>query len=349
MLRTARICRPAGRKTPFLQTLYRLTAFSLLFALLLWGIHCRSSFQYGEFLKTHPGAQSGNWNLSALNLPVEKRAGPAPETALRYARDLNRAEGYSEVPVPADLPEGTKLALIRAIQKLDPLVRKVAADSLIGIYFCRNLGSSALTGFILDENQKAIAGYILFDVDKLSRPANEWVTFRENTAFASEAAGVRYTIAAESENTVAGSYLYLMVHELAHIHSEVNKKTVSLISPPSSETVTGPFFSHSWISYSVSRYDSSIPWRSRVRFYLPEPSLPGNRQKVSDIYEDLDRTNFVSLYAMINPWEDFAETSTYLFLCKDQCRVQADGYTTIDYRKRPGMAEKLKLTKDLWR
>ena len=320
-----------------------------LFCSLIHG--CRDSYSdLNTLLREHPATRAENYDRKLKNRSLADKIQPASKLSIAYATDLNQLDGFPEKPRTASLSSDIQKSFLDSYDNIDSKLHLAADHSLYSVEFCQDLGSSALTLHIYDNSGKSVGGVILIDIDRIARPGNDWITYRERTAFDGENADLDYTIFSPEQNDSAHALLYLFVHELAHVHAEHTQRLPSLQEAYGTEkeefVKKNMFLSQSWKNPVTSKYDDRIPFRKEISFYATSPSLKAEDAPL--VYEALGKTNFVSLYAMIDPWEDFAETSAYFFLCKEDCRITTGDSTATPYRQRPGMKEKLAVLSQMW-
>jgi hypothetical protein len=257
---------------------------------------------------------------SAFSKPVEQRVGPAPKELVDYLILDNRKIDIPDRPHAATLPADFLHDVQGAIEELPPQVKRLLAAKLAGIYFVENMGGSGFTDQIGGIGAKR-AGFTVFDFDVFKqRTANEWVTWKENTPFKVQAG---YRLAGKIEETPQdnrkNAFQYILLHEIGHvlaiggnIHPPWN------IEPNKVGTTKDyPFFELSWIAPPASErsdvvienryltvFDGAFPQRRNIVFYFG-PRLMGS--EMLPVYDNLQRTNFATLYSTNGPPDDFAE------------------------------------------
>ena len=138
---------------------------------------------YREFYRGLPSTQTKNWDKKLLRRKPASRIRPLAGPALDFNRAFNKRDGFKEQPAPATAPAGVRQELVRLIRELPRPVRRFFNRHVIGIYTATGVGSSAMTGTVYDKKGKARFGFVIIDLDKMSRRANEWATYKENTVF----------------------------------------------------------------------------------------------------------------------------------------------------------------------
>jgi len=249
----------------------------------------------------------------ALERPLEQRIGSAPAELVEYIRLDNVLNGFRERPKPALISPGFRRDLDAALFELPSTIKQVLEGRLAGIYLVQGLGGSGFTDKILDVNGKPVAAYVILDVDVLSqRDANQWATWKERTPFSSDDGT---TLAAMIEqpdyDNRKNAIQYILLHELGHVlsvgrhvhpgwwedHKEINLAEY-------------PFLSLSWVfSKGAERFIANdrnrFPLQARVVYYL---GAKLGTSQIVPVYEQLENTDFPTLYAATNPYDDFAES-----------------------------------------
>jgi hypothetical protein len=275
-----------------------------------------------ERIEHHPTRDIAFWGHAWKRVPLAARVAPAPQALVDKIALENRRDGFPERPVPAE-PDPVFVEAVRTVGALLPVrVRMLADRRIIGIYVVRGLGGTGYTEAILDGGGKERYAVIVLDRDVLlKRPANAWATWKEN-AFFRPASGteiaLRLILEPEAEDTVLNAVAFILLHEMGHglgmasgVHSSWNG------APAVSDAY--PFTQLSWRMQGaavVSRFETAFPLRPALRAYafsgsdLTLDQAPG-------LYRTLRDTDFPSLQAAVNPWEDFAESfATYVHVVR---------------------------------
>jgi len=119
------------------------------------------------------------------------------------------------------------------------------------------------------------------------------------------------------------NFLYFVIaHEFGHIFDFANninsfKECNSLEhnSDPECEVEKKSWAALSWktnITPLVSNYFEN---REKLCFYTCEGNIL-SKSNIPQIYNDLYKTNFISLYAATQPWDDFADSFAYFYWAK---------------------------------
>jgi len=242
------------------------------------------------------------------NKSIIKRIYAAPKNIVEYIAMDNKLYGYDDVPTPvATINPNFKKDLISAIEELPNQIKKQLQTKLIGIFILSGLGSTGFSEHIYKKNDY-YGGLIILDQDVLLKlTANEWATWRINSAFKKvDDYALSLKIEETSQNTRKQAIQFILLHEIAHIiglsekvHPKTYKGNPNLF----------PFSSLSWISFTNSIYDKSFKHRKDIKFYRFDKSTMSLKDS-DKIILNLINTDFCSLYASNNFFEDFAEAYT---------------------------------------
>lgn len=166
----------------------------------------------------------------------------------------------------------------------------------------------------MDKDGKPQGAFIILDVDVLKKKsANNWATWKENTPFkVDNTYKLKMKIQEKENDTPKYAIQYILLHEIGHaIAMNENIHPFWNIAPKDiNDLKKFPFINLSWkIDYKensyVSKFDKGIfPERPEVLYYQ-EPPFKSSQMKT--IYDNLEDTDFVSLYSTINPADDWAE------------------------------------------
>ena len=260
----------------------------------------------------HAARRIDMWKAD-LARPLDARIGAAPPALVEYLALENISQGFPQLP-RAEVPEPAFMADVKAaIAELPPQVWRLFAQRLVGIYFVGNLGGTGFTDSLKDSAGNRVAGYVVLDAAVL-RPltANAWATWKESSPFKPRP---RYALAARIEDGAGdnrkNAIQYILLHELAHVLAVGNNIHPPWDMEPKDVADLAPyrFFDLSWTidrrgnSYAAIA-DRIFPQRREVRYYR------GYRLDASDmlpVYDNLEKTNFPTLYAATSPGDDFAE------------------------------------------
>lgn len=260
-----------------------------------------------------PVTKAAYWR-SALEMPLERRIGPAPEELVTYVVLDNIMAGIENTPQSMIVSDDLLGEVRAALAELPLPVRQLLSENLVGIYFVRNLGGTAYTDHVAGDSARQAAGFVILDMEVLgTRVANDWATWKESSPFITDSA---YRLEAEIErsgsNTRKHAIQYILLHELGHvlaIGKELHPPWELAVSPVRSPAQY--IFSRlSWkmdaagTKYS-SLFEGEFTNRKDIVYYFGAGLSAGEMIRT---YEQLEQTNFPTLYAATRPEEDFAES-----------------------------------------
>lgn len=266
-----------------------------------------------QAMLNHETRRLESWQ-AMIAVPVGERIGPAPPQLVEYLNLDNIKNGYPERPRAALLDAGFVADVKTAFAELPASVRALVEPRLAGLFFVEDLGGTGYTEYVRDLDGKPVAAFVVFDAAILGqRTANAWATWKENTPFMADPGfDLVARIETDSGDSRKNAIQYILLHELAHVIA-----VVSGIHPPwdtrpdaISNDAEYPFVDLSWqINRDEGKFqsifDADFPQRSQTSYYF------GARLSAVDMlpaYLNLANTNFVSLYAATNPYDDFAES-----------------------------------------
>lgn len=266
-----------------------------------------------EALRTHPLRNIVAWG-EALRQPVRARVGPAPAALVEFLALDNIQHGYPERPRAARVEAAFMADVEGAMADLPPAVWRLLGEQLLGVYLVDDLGGTGFTDYVVDASGKPVGAYVVLDAAVLgARTANAWASWKENTPFLpSPAYQLQARIADGAQDNRRNAIQYILLHEIGHVVAAMRGG----IHPPWTQAPRAvedasayPFFQLSWrVDRSANAYrslfDDAFPQRRQVVYYF------GARLQARDmveVYAQLERTNFPSLYAATQPGDDFAE------------------------------------------
>jgi hypothetical protein len=287
--------------------------FNMKRPILGWGVVV--ALFIGVFFVTYitdPVARRASyWGDDWRDKPVVERVGVLPADAAASLRGaLSRGNFASEL-APAQDAEYMVEDLQEALVSLPEAVRLLVERRLIGVFLVEGLGNS--------ESAEALGmayrvgnfwrGYhgtvILVDRDDTDRRANEamagmeYVPSGEFLGFA-----VEPKLVEASENDRVSTLRYVLSHELGHL-VDMDREIV-----PTNFSYGGPADDCGFACLSWHR-----PRRHRFsqKLVAAMESVNAGRyeeyvRKLPDTFDQLQKTNFPSLYATTKPGEDFAES-----------------------------------------
>lgn len=245
--------------------------------------------------------------------PLHTRVTP-PTTDLQsflssYGRSQQRACALT--PITADLQADLTEALAALPERLMSLLGK----SILGIFFADDLGASGLTDMVaLGDGSNNIGFIIVLDRDAFAHSsANRWASWKENSAFTpDDQIQITVQIADQDHDHRVKAMRFLLLHEFGHVLATMTDICPQAWTLPLPK-LAGHFSKHSWQTSGSKaiRPEQNFPHREKISFYHQQPAL--HASQALDLYRDLARTAFPTLYASLDVQEDFAECfATYV-------------------------------------
>ena len=239
----------------------------------------------------------------------------APKEVLEYIELDNRKNGYPNRPAAASLSAAFLSDIKNAVNEIPDSVKGLSEDKFAGIFLVNDLGGTGFSESILDEKGNPVAGFIILDAGVLeNRTANQWATWKESTPFkADPSIEINATIETKENDNRKNAIQYIFLHELGHVISINENYHPFWLTRPENlrKTRKYPFFHESW-QYDdrkyrfITRFDSSIfPQRKNLVYYF---GAKLDASQMLNTYTSLENTNFVTLYAATNPYDDWAES-----------------------------------------
>jgi hypothetical protein len=259
-----------------------------------------------------PIRKIGFW-MASLEKPLEQRTGPASADLVTYLALDNIVQGVPNTPQSMLIADDVLQDVNAALAELPPTVRQLLSDNLVGIHFVRDLGGTAYTDYVAGDSTNAAAAFVVLDMEVLgNHRANSWATWKEDSPFIADP---RFRLEVELErdggNTRKNAIQYILLHELGHVLSIGRALHPSWELPVSMDRPPGNY-SFSKLSWTMNEagtgytsiFEGEFTRRKDVVFYFG--ALLGADQMAS-VYEQLEQTNFVTLYGATSPVDDFAD------------------------------------------
>lgn len=265
---------------------------------------------------------------------------PAPDIVIDYLRKDNALNGYKERPRQAKVDPSFLEDIHAAIDELPQMARKHMEEHVIAVFLVQDLGTTGFGELLRDFDQNRL-GFIVLDVDFLNKKANEWISWRENSPFRDK--GV-YAVEAEIErkehDSRKSAIQYILLHELGHLVGVAKGAHPNWFA--GGDPRAWPFAGLSWLTHKTalngeSRYDDFFRTRKALKFYAFQNAALSS-EAIGETFTALSGTDFVSLYAATNMYDDFAETYAmyvHVILQKKPWRVRVvrDGKMVTEMRE----------------
>lgn len=265
---------------------------------------------FSRFLQAHPIKKIDYWE-KYFQGNISERIYSAPEAIIDYLSLENRSSGFLDETVSAVLMNDFSTDIKQAISALPDTVKKLLHDKLIGIFLVEGLGSTGFSDAIMDAGGQPRFGYIVLDVGVLDRVANQWATWKESTPFKDNPDfRIEAIIERNENNSRENAIQYILLHEFGHILS-IGERFHPYWgnAPPNNKDLQAyAFSSESWLiskNRYISVFEKTLPARDQIVYYLGARLAA---EHMLEVYTDLEKTNFSTLYAATNPFDDFAES-----------------------------------------
>jgi len=265
-------------------------SFSLIFT------SCKKSQKLSEFKKAK------NYPC-AINLPLVDRIFPVPKFLISEWQKIDNKDNYeSYIPTTKE-----KRIIVSNLKFLPPLTKKILKKRLVAIYFIKNIMGSGIADWVVDDRGKLFFT-IIFNPAVLKRNLSQQITLKERSCFIKDK---NYRVKIDVSKRYNG-FLYILLHETAHIVDYSEKITPFVEKSFFTGKKQTPFVKGTWRDYSKPTSDFSF--RKKVTFYGWNGGPKAKIVNAKDIYSELKKSNFVSLYGSLNWAEDFAEYVTFYHL-----------------------------------
>lgn len=278
------------------------------------------------------------WN-DAFDRPLTARFGPAPRDITDYVTLVNTAAGDPRRAQPVEVESDFLRDAQDAVAQMPTVVRRLLGDVFLGVYFARELGSSAITDIVVSPAGAFLGIVTALDVDAFAdRGANAWATWKENTPFRpSPSFALEVRIEHAHDDNRRQAIQYLLLHEFGHVLA-AGRPFLPDWWLPSEQIKQSGDYSFLPISWSIGTNASMTPLprndfalRRRVAYYTGA-LLDG--AELLPVYEALQATDFPTLYAAVSPYEDFAESfasyvHTVLMDKPFEIRIMRDGQVVL--------------------
>lgn len=257
-----------------------------------------------------------------FDVPLLQRLGPAQPEVTDYVGMVNQALGVPQRPVPASVPDDFLLDVQGAIGELPAVVRGLLDEVLLGVYFTRQLGSSAITDIVVSDAGRILGVVVALDFEAFEhRTANEWASWKESTPFATgDDTAPHFRLEARIEDAAGdnrkNALQYLLLHEFGHVLTALRGFIPDWWMAPQTlqDSSAYSYLPLAW-RFDAERRIVPLPHndfalRQQVVYYHGAQLGAADMEAV---YRQLDSTCFATLYAAVNVYEDFAESfATYV-------------------------------------
>jgi len=190
-------------------------------------------------------------------------------------------------------------------------INDVVSSRLLGIYFIENFLGSGFADFVNDKEGNMYNIMVLNPV-LLKDTATKRLTYRESSCFIPENG---YELTYNLGDDLA--LYFIFYHEIMHIYDYIKKVTPG--EPMQDKKVYPEKFEFTkgiWTSFKTPTKEYDFPNRANLAFYGIDG---GPKIKISDainVYKDLEKSPFCSIYGAMTYMEDFAEYSAIYIYTK---------------------------------
>ena len=256
---------------------------------------------YYQLFRTHAVTNSAsykhtaNWSDSIFNISADH---------INYIKEMNKIDGFDEIPVPSANFSEIKSRMQSLQKSLHPKINALLNKHLFAVYFCEKLGGTGVSGIVYQEN-KPVGGFIILDSSMLDKAANDWISAKENSVFSARELDLKIQIEEASDNTKENALRYIFLHEFGHIIGVISGN-VPDFRDQYRDFAGLPFFHKSWINENQSVFDDTFFYRKKIRFYSDKKI--DLDQHWREIYPQLEKTPFPTLYSSVHPDEFFADS-----------------------------------------
>jgi hypothetical protein len=236
--------------------------------------------------------------------PLNQRVEKTPDGVIKMFREAGMS------PTEHELTKEEEKIVASAFAALPPLHQRVLKQHLKSISFLDNMPNTALTSPITDKENINLY-HITFRAGILHQTISEWVTEKERKCYTADP-----PISISVQAGLLSALTYVLLHEGTHVvdgsihlisvDTIAGKPQMNAFVRDFSEGVWHNINIHSW-PFTDSIVVTSI-FRPGGRRYLPA--------EATQVYGELIRTPFVSLYSTASWHEDLAELVTVYHLTK---------------------------------
>jgi len=251
------------------------------------------------------------WN-NIRQQPLNQRLGAAPAEIIAHIASVNAVSGLQQQASACEVPLDFLHDVRCAMNEIPECVQLLLDQPLLGVFFGKGFGSSAITDVVVDPDGKFIGLVTAVDIEMLfDRSANQWATWKENTPFLDGTYQVQAVIEEAHNDNRKNAIQYLLLHEFGHVLTAVNTFLPHWWTDPQwfKSTEEYSFLPISWqfnlAQQIIPLIKDDFELRKHVCYYT-DKKLPNDQ--ISEVYEALGKTRFPTLYAATNAYDDFAES-----------------------------------------
>lgn len=230
----------------------------------------------------------------------KSRISAAPESVFKKFIDAGMQ------PTNHELTEAEQEKVAKAFSLLPPLHSKILQENLHSISFMDNMPNTALTSPVISAD--SIKKFnITFRAGILNETISEWANWKEKSLYDVSANPI-FEVTIDAGNLDA--FVYVLLHEATHVVDAVLKLTPHAEEDENLIQHTA-YTKNIWRLFNIPMAKFTNPTLEKTRF------RSGKVQPITsaiEIYNELEKTPFVSLYGMASWYEDLAELVTIYHL-----------------------------------
>lgn len=239
------------------------------------------------------------------------------------------------------------MKLIAIYMKLPPALQSIMCSldtfvlvenhvSLASVYSYRSTKGKPVYGIsfsklMFESNVKFAEILTRYDADLLRYPKSKSKWERLGTDYRDVIPQFRI---GENERVKLNLY-FTVAHELGHFLDKITESTVSVActnlnrDEKSCSQKIHPWLEFSWKDFETPSLESGFPEKKPICYYDNECDSSTNITALEDVralYQMLDRSSFVSLYAVASADEDFADSVAFIALRNNFPNVSIEAY-----------------------
>jgi hypothetical protein len=240
-------------------------------------------------------------------LPLEDRVTEITPEMIKYLQGDNDYNGFPNRPKRIQLTDKERKIIKLALKSLPQWLKGPIEKKLTGVMILDDLGGSGMADWVKFYKNH---GFVVFDIKVLRKKANDWCTWKEGSPFKEGDYQLKCIIEKKGEDNAISAFRYIFLHEAAHILT-IGTNIMPFWSTPlkSQEEVNQhAFLRLDWKFDKEKRYIQKEKYKyiEKIPYYLP--SKARENKSMLKTYKELKGSNFATLYASTNPWDDLAET-----------------------------------------